>query len=224
MARLLGSWVCTALFVALSPMAVSAQEVEPLSVSPREAACPSRDAIHARLTTLLGGAIPADVRVVLRLDATPVVFELSRDGEEPAERSFDVLPASCDARADALALAIAVAIDASVLERIAAEGRDGDDGGGGGDGGDGGTGGSGGGGPSFGIYIGPGIGPSLRRNVVRAGTGGEGGSTTSSTGEGGWSFAIFDADTLDGVGPMLLDNDLTAGTPGTGGQSGRNNF
>ncbi len=67
-------------------------------------------------------------------------------------------------------------------------------------------------------------GPSLLRNTVSAGTGGDGGSSPSSTGEGGWSFAVFDADTGDGVGPVLIDNDLTAGTPGAGGQAGRNNF
>ncbi len=59
------------------------------------------------------------VQVELGGEGAAASFELRRPGEPPAVRSFDVLPGECEARLDALGLAIAIAIDPAVIERVA---------------------------------------------------------------------------------------------------------
>jgi|GEM_PF-6252279 len=103
-------------------------------------------------------------------------------------------------------------------------------GGTGGDGGDGGAGGGGGGGPSYGIAVGPGLGPVLSGNSITAGDGGPGGApgrgappaTPHHAGGGGASYAVYDADPADGAAPVLDGtNLLDFGRPGAGGDGPR---
>jgi hypothetical protein len=85
-----------------------------LEVSADERGCVSEASLRARLQRILRVHAAIDVEVVVHADAEPVAFELRHDGVSAAERRFDVLPAGCAARLDALALAIAVAVEHAV--------------------------------------------------------------------------------------------------------------
>ncbi|MFT5356971.1 MAG: hypothetical protein ACI9KE_004198 [Polyangiales bacterium] len=65
--------------------------------------------------------LDASIRVVVRPGARAASFSFQRGDEAPAERHFDVLPQECAARLDAVTLAIALAIDPSVLSALPPE-------------------------------------------------------------------------------------------------------
>lgn len=85
-----------------------------LEVSADAQGCVSEASLRARLERFLRVHRPIDVEVVVRAGAEPVAFELRHDGVFAAERRFEVLPAGCSSRLDALALAIAVAVEHAV--------------------------------------------------------------------------------------------------------------
>lgn len=67
-----------------------------------------------------------DSRIALRVDGAPaldaaVTFVVVRDGEPVAERRFDRLPRECAERRAALGLALALAVDATVLDTLGIE-------------------------------------------------------------------------------------------------------
>jgi len=96
--------------------------VEAISIESAPDECPA-DALVERVGQWLQRPsldAGTSVRVQLGGEGGPAAsFELLRDGEAPAVRTFDVLPGECAARLDALALAIAIAIDPAVMARIA---------------------------------------------------------------------------------------------------------
>jgi hypothetical protein len=100
-------------------------------------------------------------------------------------------------------------------------GGNGGAGGAGGDGGFGGYGGAGGGGPSYGVLLGSGVGPTLSGNTIEVGDGGTGGDSqtgsASNAGNGGWSYGVFDTDTSDGIAPVLDANEIIVGVAGADG-------
>lgn len=93
---------------------------------------------------------------------------------------------------------------------------DGGNGGNGARGGFGGLGGGGGGGPSYGIYVGPDLQPTIIDNEIYTGQGGWGGSGGDG-GEGGWNYGVFGANTALGRVPTLQRNSMTLGNGGKGG-------
>jgi len=74
-----------------------------------------------------------------------------------------------------------------------------------------------------GVFVGSGLSPILRNNVITAGSAGNGGTGGTNgpdnyqDGNGGWSFAIYDADVVDGATPVLEGNTLAAGAAGSRG-------
>lgn len=118
---------CAAFLAALPSGARAQRPALELSVNPDAQGCVDETALRAHLDRFLRVHRPIDVEVVVHAGATPVGFELRHDGAITAERRFDVLPTGCRARLDALALAIAVAVENAVgperasLERNAIE-------------------------------------------------------------------------------------------------------
>ncbi|MDQ3035057.1 MAG: hypothetical protein M3Y87_21800, partial [Myxococcota bacterium] len=81
--------------------------------------CLERDALVAHVETWLGRAsIASELGVVVEGDADEVSFLVTRGGEPIATRRFDRLPRACADRRAALSLAIALAIDAAILESL----------------------------------------------------------------------------------------------------------
>ncbi len=83
--------------------------------------CVTAEAIVTRVAHWLGrdaieGGI--DVRVLLDETSRQFSFVLQRGDEPVAQRVFDVLPSVCGARIEALSLAIAIAIDPSVMDSL----------------------------------------------------------------------------------------------------------
>ena len=76
--------------------------------------CVAETALRAHLDRYLRVHKPIDVEIVVRMGADPIGFDLRRDGAFVAQRRFEVLPAGCEARLDALAIAIAVAVEHAV--------------------------------------------------------------------------------------------------------------
>ena len=95
---------------------------EAISIESELSECPA-DALVERIGHWLQrGSLDAGtaVRVQLGGEGGPAAsFQLDREGEAPTVRTFDVLPGECAARLDALALAIAIATDPAVIERLA---------------------------------------------------------------------------------------------------------
>ncbi|MBO6941033.1 MAG: hypothetical protein JJ863_39020 [Deltaproteobacteria bacterium] len=88
-----------------------------------DAECLTRAAIAAHLASWLGGDLAPDDprRVVVHLgeaERTGVAFVLLRGDEPIGERRFEALPEPCPDRRAAFSLALAIALDAGVLERI----------------------------------------------------------------------------------------------------------
>jgi hypothetical protein len=74
--------------------------------------CVSSERVRERLRELFEAATwPAELRVDLQLEAAQPRFILYRFDEVVAERSFDRLPAACDERRDAVALAVVIAVE-----------------------------------------------------------------------------------------------------------------
>lgn len=99
---------------------------EALRVEPQGAPCLTREELTARVARWLGddqidAAIGIDVWASSEPGGVQGSFILRRDGAPSAERSFEVLPRDCRARLAAMSLAIALAIDHTVLERIPSE-------------------------------------------------------------------------------------------------------
>ena len=85
-----------------------------LAVEDDAQACVTEPSLRARIDRFLRVRQPIDVEIVVRPDARPVAFELRRGGASIAERRFRVLPEACASRLDALAIAIAVAVEQAV--------------------------------------------------------------------------------------------------------------
>jgi len=85
-----------------------------LSVRPSPDGCITHAALSERVQRWLERErVRAPPRLEVAVDGArePIGFELRQDGETVAERHFAVLPAGCGDRLDALALAIAVAVE-----------------------------------------------------------------------------------------------------------------
>jgi hypothetical protein len=83
-----------------------------LEVQPGRDPCIAASALRARVQRWLKpGALQAGVTVVVNAAVQPLSFSLERGGSVVAKRNFDVLPAACDDRLDAVALAITLAIE-----------------------------------------------------------------------------------------------------------------
>lgn len=113
-----------ALAVLLAAGTTLAQErpvAEALVVRGAEAGCVDAPALAERLARWLGRrTLDRDIRVelVLRGGAPPsATLTLHRAGRPPAERAFPSLEGSCAARVDALALALAIALDPEAVSR-----------------------------------------------------------------------------------------------------------
>jgi hypothetical protein len=65
--------------------------------------------------------IPLSVRVQLGTDVTPLTLTIIRGEGGPAIKTFDTLPNECASRLRAVSLAIALAIDHTVIERVGVE-------------------------------------------------------------------------------------------------------
>lgn len=119
--------VVLALLVARTAAGQDQQSVhtvsEALSV-PEGAACLTRDELAAHVASWLGrasidGSLSIQVEFPHEDEQTGVTFVVVRSGESVARRAFPSLPEACDDRRSALALAVAIAIDATVLDRLA---------------------------------------------------------------------------------------------------------
>jgi len=85
---------------------------EALLVEPDTSGCITHAALLARVLHWLKPAIEiGDVHVLVRGRARPPSFVVRRGTGSPAERSFTVLPTRCRDRVDAMALAIALALE-----------------------------------------------------------------------------------------------------------------
>ncbi len=65
--------------------------------------------------------LDAGFKIELKTTEGVLAFRLTRPDQSTAERRFGVLPTECDNRLRAVSLAIALAIDHTVLDRVAAE-------------------------------------------------------------------------------------------------------
>lgn len=84
-----------------------------------EAACVERERLAEHVEAWLGrDGLDPRLDVIAREREDAVEFQLRRDGEVRVERTIDPAPRDCADRQAALALAIALAIDASVLDTI----------------------------------------------------------------------------------------------------------
>jgi hypothetical protein len=92
-----------------------------LSVQPDPSGCIDEPALRARVRHWLAprALVPA-AGVRVRVHADPVAFSVQRDGRNVARREFAVLPVQCANRLDALALAIAVALEHLAREQPSA--------------------------------------------------------------------------------------------------------
>jgi hypothetical protein len=83
-----------------------------LSVREDHEGCIGERSLRARVGHWLKrGALPTGITVVVDAASQPVSFSLSREGRVVAERSFELLPDACKDRLDAVALAVALAIE-----------------------------------------------------------------------------------------------------------------
>lgn len=83
-----------------------------LEVHADDAGCVTEPALRTRVQRWLKPqAIAPDVRVEVDAAASPPRFSVRRGSAEVAARSFDVLPAACSDRLDAIAIAVALAIE-----------------------------------------------------------------------------------------------------------------
>lgn len=83
-----------------------------LEVHADDAGCVTEPALRARVQRWLKPqSLALDVRVEVDAAASPPRFSVRRGGAEVAARTFDVLPAACSDRLDAIAIAVALAIE-----------------------------------------------------------------------------------------------------------------
>ncbi len=97
---------------------------EAVTVVPGDDECLTQARIAERLARLLDSPVidaGIEVEVHLDRDGETVRFLMGRSGQAEAERRFDLLPRECAARLDAVSLAIALAIDHTVIDRMVAE-------------------------------------------------------------------------------------------------------
>jgi hypothetical protein len=81
--------------------------------------CLDAEGLVAHVTTWLGrDRIAAELGVVVETGAADASFAITRADERTATRRFDDLPTECPDRRAVIALAIALALDAAVLESI----------------------------------------------------------------------------------------------------------
>ncbi|GAB5543983.1 MAG: hypothetical protein SangKO_037430 [Sandaracinaceae bacterium] len=111
------AFVCLS-WVASSAAAQDRPLAEAISVA-REGECLTRDGLLPHLRTWLErDAVDARLGVLVEEDGAGARFVVLHDGEPTAARRFDTLPASCPDRRAVLALAVALAIDAALLESL----------------------------------------------------------------------------------------------------------
>lgn len=127
--RMSAAWLrCSAASLALVSAHVAAGQAPARSVNeavsvPEGAACLTRVELAAHIESWLGRASVDEVLSILvelpdQDERTGVTFLVVRAQEVVARRSFPSLPERCADRRAVLALAIAIAIDATVLERF----------------------------------------------------------------------------------------------------------
>jgi len=91
---------------------------ETLRVEPSADGCVSAATLEPRVRRWLrADAQPSEITVVVHAASAPPSFSVTRGGEVIAERRFDVLPATCSDRLDAIAVAVAVAIEHATSEQ-----------------------------------------------------------------------------------------------------------
>jgi hypothetical protein len=99
----------------------NAQLAAALTVEPSADGCITAAALRPKIARWLRRSTPpAGLAVSVHGASEPLAFTLERDGQTIAERTFERLPARCKDRLDAMAIAIAIAIDPAVAE-LAAE-------------------------------------------------------------------------------------------------------
>lgn len=108
----------------LAPCSIARAEDRPLAeaiVVSRSDACVEADALVRQVATWLGrDGVDAALGVVVEVEGSAASFEITRDGQAVASRRFDRLPADCADRRAALALAIALGLDAAILDSLGA--------------------------------------------------------------------------------------------------------
>jgi len=114
-------WTWIVLLAASSARAQAPGLAERLVVP--EGECLGQEALTEHLEGWLGGDLPAGDhrKIVVDLGAderTGVTFVILDEGRALGERRFERLPESCADRRAALSLAIAIALDAGVLDRL----------------------------------------------------------------------------------------------------------
>jgi hypothetical protein len=107
-------WLCAARVRADASSSLDAQ----LEVQPDASGCIAQRSLSARVAHWLKRPPQAGVAVVVHAASQPVSFSVEREGRVVAERSFEHLPASCADRLDALALAVALAIERAAESTI----------------------------------------------------------------------------------------------------------
>ena len=91
--------------------------------------CVTQESLVNSVAAWLGkSTIDQALQVIVRVETRGLSFELTRDGVISAERHFDVLPSACPSKLRAVSLAIAIAIDQRVLERVGTDEPSGDGG------------------------------------------------------------------------------------------------
>ncbi len=117
----LATWSWALLVWAAEPDAVSVptQALTEALVQPADDACLSRDLAPSVATWLGRERVRAALTVEVRADPRTVGFVLRRDEEVRVERTLSPAPVDCADRRAALGLAIAMALDAAVLEALA---------------------------------------------------------------------------------------------------------
>lgn len=116
------SWCLAALIVATSSTALARERpVEEAIAVARASECLRQDALVAHVRVWLPRpSIDSRLAVVVEDEGAGASFVVTRDGEPVAVRRFDRLPPGCEDRRAALGIAIALAIDAAVLDALAA--------------------------------------------------------------------------------------------------------
>ena len=113
-----------AVWVLSTPAPAQAQAprtiADALTVVAAEGACLDHASLRDRLERWLRRPdVTADLSFQVRVETEGhTSFSLYRSGELAAFRSFDVLPEACDSRRDAVSLALALAIDHTVLDHL----------------------------------------------------------------------------------------------------------
>ncbi len=121
MTRCASVWLAALFALAASRARAEDRPIEDAITVARASDCLRQDALleHVR-AWLPREAVDARLAVLVEDDADGASFVVTRDGRPVAVRRFDHLPARCEDRRAALGLAIALALDAAVLDALTA--------------------------------------------------------------------------------------------------------